>query len=111
MQYFMLQCGISEVLGGQSLSPEMSSKGAMADYSGDSVRSPIKRQYTNTSNPDKSTHTLAVDDEDCQSKGSYETARDKRVAELKKMFMPVQQAADTLSVLPLSPFLLVVFFH
>lgn len=83
----------------------------MADYSGDSVRSPIKRQYTNTSNPDESTHTLAVDDDDCQSKGSYEMARDKRVAELEKMFMPVQQAADTLSVLPLSPFLLVAFFH
>lgn len=83
----------------------MSSEGAMADYSGDSLRSPIKRHVTNTSNPHESVHTLPVDDGECQSKGSYETARDIRVAELKKMFMLVQQAADTLSVLPLSPLL------
>ena len=79
----------------------MSSEGAMADYSGDSVRSPMKTHVTNTSNPGESIHTLAVDDGECQSKGLYETARDKCVAELKKMFMPVQEAAETLLVLPL----------
>ena len=86
----------------------MSSEGAMADYSGHSVRSPMKTHVTNTSNPCENIHTLVIDDGECQSKGSYETARDKRVAELKKMFMPVQEAAETLLVLPLSPQFLVV---
>lgn len=82
----------------------MSSEGAMA-VSGDSVRSPLKTHVTNTSNPGDSVHTLVVDDGECQSKGSYETARDKRVAELKKYFKPVQDAAESLLVLPLCPIL------
>ena len=83
----------------------MSSEGAMASYSGDFVHSPLKTHVTNTSNPGESVHTLAVYDADCQSKGSYETARDKRVDELQKLLKPVQEAAETLSVLFLSPLL------
>lgn len=74
----------------------MSSEGAMAEYSGDSVRSPLKRHATKTSNPGESVHTSPVDVGDCQSKGSYEEARDRRVAELKKMFKPMEEAAETL---------------
>ena len=77
----------------------------MASYSGDSILSPLKTHVTNTSNPGESVHTVAVDDVDCQSKGSYETACDKRVAELQKMFKPVQEAAEALSVLFLSTLL------
>ena len=76
----------------------MSGDFAMADCSGDSVRSPLKTPVTKTSNPGESVHTFAVDASDCQSKGSYETARDKRVAKLKEMFKPVQEATKTLSV-------------
>lgn len=61
----------------------MSGEGAMADYSGDSVRSPLKTAVTKTLNPGESVHTFTVDAGDCQSKGSYETAHDKRVAEMK----------------------------
>ena len=104
---FSLSCSIVGL--GRSLVDRVflgkSSEGAMASYSGDSVLSPLKTHVTNTSNPSESVHTLAVDDADCQSKGSYETARDKRVAELQKLFKPVQEAALTLSVLFLSPLL------
>ena len=68
----------------------------MADCSGDSVRSPPKKPVTKTSNPGEREHTFEVDAADCQSKGSYETARDKRVAKLKELFKPVQEAAKTL---------------
>ena len=75
---------------------EMSGEFAMAHCSADSVRSPLKRPVTKTSNPCESVHTCAVDVGDCNSKGSYETARDKRVAKLKELFKPVQEAAKTL---------------
>lgn len=81
----------------------MSGEGPMADSSGDSVRSLLKKHATKTSNQCDSVHTFPEDAADSQSKGSYETARDRRVAELKAMFKPVEEAAKTLSVLLLSP--------
>lgn len=74
----------------------MSEERPMAAGSGDSIRSPLKSYATKTSNLEESEHTFAVEQDDCQSKGSYETARDKRVAELRKMFKPVAEAAETL---------------
>lgn len=74
----------------------MLSEGAMAENSGDSVRSPLKRHKTKTSNPGANEHTSPVDSGDCPSKGSYEEARDIRVAKLKKMFKPVEEAAESL---------------
>ena len=68
----------------------------MMDYSGDSVGSPIKTHVAHKLYPSESVHTSAEVPSDCQSKGSYETARDKRVAELRQMFKPVQDAANTL---------------
>ena len=68
----------------------------MFDYSGDSVGSPLKTPVTNKLNPSESIHTCAEDAGDCQSKGSYETTRDKRVAELREMFKPMQEAAKSL---------------
>lgn len=78
----------------------MASVGDMSNYSVDSVRLPLKTSITKTLNPSKNIHTFAVDVGDCQSKGSYETARDKRAAKLKEMFKPVHDAAITLLVLP-----------
>ena len=69
---------------------------AMIDYSGDSVGSPLKTPVTQKLYPSESVRTSADDVVDCQSKGSYETARDKRVAELRQMFKPLQEAANTL---------------
>ena len=46
----------------------MSGEGAMGEYSGDSVRSPLKSHATKTSNPGESVHTFAEDAGDCQSK-------------------------------------------
>lgn len=68
---------------------EMAGVGYMSDYSLDSIRSPLKTPVTKTMNPSESVHTFAMDYGDGQSKGSYETARDKRVGELKEMFKPV----------------------
>ena len=69
---------------------------ALMDYSGDSVGSPIKTHVPHKLNISESVHTSAEVAGDCQSKGSYETARDKRVAELREMFKPVQDAAIAL---------------
>lgn len=74
----------------------MSGEGAVGKHSGESIRLPLKIPVTKTSKPVESVHTLSEDTGDCQSKGSYETARDRRVAELKEMFKPVQEAAKTL---------------
>jgi hypothetical protein len=74
----------------------MSGEGAMAHNSAVSIHSPLKIHVPKTSNQGDSVHTFESDAEECQSKGSYETARDKRVAELKEMFKPVQEAANTL---------------
>ncbi len=74
----------------------MSVEGATSEDSGDSVRSPLKNYATKTSTLGESVHTSADDAGDCPSKGLYEEARDKRVAELKKMFKPVEEAAETL---------------
>ena len=74
----------------------MSVEGALSEDSGDSVRLPLKNYATKTSTLGESVHTSADDAGDCPSKGSYEEARDKRVAELKKMFKPVEEAAETL---------------
>ena len=69
---------------------------AMMDYSGDSVGSPIKTPVPHKLYPSDSVHTSPEVPSDCHSKGSYETARDKRVAELRQMFKPIQDAAKTL---------------
>ena len=55
-----------------------------------------KKNATKTSNKEENEHTFAIDGDDCQTKGSYETAWDKRIAELRKMFRPVEEAAETL---------------
>ena len=69
---------------------------AMFDYSGDSVRSPLKTLVTKTLNPSESVHTFAVDVGDCQNKGSLEATRDKRIAKLKEMFRLVQEATKNI---------------
>ena len=74
----------------------------MSDGSADSIRSPLRAPQLKTSNLGEDERTLAVDADDLQSKGSYEMARDKRVAQLKQMFRPVEESAETLYVLSLS---------
>ena len=54
---------------GEELIFEGASVGAMFDYSGDSVRSPLKTPVTKKLNPSVSVHTCAEDAGDCQSKG------------------------------------------
>ena len=88
----------------------MSVERSIADWSGDSIRSPLKTHAPKTSNLEESEHTFALDGDDCQSKGSYETARDKRVAKMRKMFRPVEEAAESLYLLSLFLFPLVCFF-
>lgn len=75
---------------------KMSGACGMSECSANSIRSPLRKPKFITSNLGDSEHTLAVVADDCQSKGSYKTARDKRVAELRKLLRPVEEVAKTL---------------
>ena len=66
------------------------------DKSVDSIRSPLKQSLNSASKNDKSIHTLNVCGDDDSVKGEYEMARDKRVAEIQKMFRPVHEATRAL---------------
>lgn len=73
----------------------------MSECSGESIRSPLRKPKFETSNLGESKHTFVVNANDCQTKGSYETACDKRVAQLKRMFRLVVEAAELCKFSPL----------
>lgn len=54
----------------------------LSNYSMDSVHSPLKRPLNYAAQKGDSVHTFGVDVGDGPPKGSYELARDKRVAEI-----------------------------
>lgn len=68
----------------------------LSNYNSPFVHSPLKTPLNNVAQKGDSVHTFGVDVGDGPAKGSYELARDKRVAEIQQLFRPVHEAATAL---------------